>query len=85
MTVIQIIFKKELETIRRSQEKLENSFVNVKAELKALDSRINNSEGKISDLEDRVIEINQSGQQTECQIKKKKRKIKKIRGLWDYL
>ena len=74
MTVIQIIFKKELETIRRSQEKLENSFVNVKAELKALDSRINNSEGKISDLEDRVIEINQSGQQTECQIKKKKGK-----------
>ena len=37
-------FKKELETIQRSQEKLENSFAETKAELKGLKSRMNNVE-----------------------------------------
>ena len=36
-------FKNELETIRRSQEKLENPFAEMKFELKALNSRINNA------------------------------------------
>ena len=64
--------KKELETIRRSQEKLENSFTEMKAELKAMNSRMNNAEEGINDLEDRIMEISQSEQQTESQIKKKK-------------
>ena len=34
---------KELENIRRSQEKLENSFAEMQAELKALKSRMNNA------------------------------------------
>ena len=33
--------EKELETMRRSQEKLENSFAEMKAELKAMISRMN--------------------------------------------
>ena len=37
---------------------------------KALKSKMNNTEDKISDLEDRIMEITQSGQQT----KKKKMK-----------
>ena len=36
-------YKKEQETIRRNQEKLENSFAETKAELKAMNSRMNNS------------------------------------------
>ena len=36
--------KKELEIIRRIQEKLENSFSEMKAELKATSSRMNNAE-----------------------------------------
>ena len=40
-------FKKEIETIQRNQEKLENSFVEMKAELKALNSRMNNAEEQI--------------------------------------
>ena len=36
--------KKELETMRRSQEKLENSFAKTKDELKAMHSRMNNAE-----------------------------------------
>ena len=37
-------FRKEIENIGRSQEKLENSFAGTKAELKALKSRMNNAE-----------------------------------------
>ena len=37
-------YKKELETIRRNQEKLENSFAKMKAELKVVHSRMNNAE-----------------------------------------
>ena len=44
----------------------------MKAELKAMNSRMNNTEERISDLEDRIMEITQSGQQTESQIKKMK-------------
>ena len=62
-------FRKELETMRRSQEILENSFAETKAELKALNSRMNNAEEQISDLEDRIMEITQSGQQLERQMK----------------
>ena len=35
--------KQELENIRRSQEKVENSFAKTQAELKALKSRMNNA------------------------------------------
>ena len=68
--------KKELETIRRSQEKLENSFAETKAELKVMNSRMNNAEKSISDLEDKIMEITQSEQQTESQMKKTKMKAK---------
>ena len=63
-------FRKELENIRRNQEKLENSFSETQTELKAMKSRMNSAKEWISDLEDRTIEINQSGQQMENQMKK---------------
>ena len=37
-------FRKELENLRRCKEKLENSFVEAKAELKTFNSRMNNAE-----------------------------------------
>ena len=45
----------------------------MKAELKAVNRRMNNAEEQISDLEDRIVEITQPGQQTESQMKKKKK------------
>lgn len=54
-------FKKELDTIRRIQEKSENSFAETKAVLKALNSKMNNGEEQI----DRIMEITPSGQHTE--------------------
>ena len=47
-------FRKALKNIRRSQEKLENSFAELQTELKALKSRKNNAEERISDLEYRT-------------------------------
>lgn len=61
-----IVKKKELKTIKKNQEKLANSFANMKAELRAM-NRLNNAE-------DRMMKINQSEQQKERQIKKKKYK-----------
>ena len=60
--------KKELETVRRSQEKWEISFAERKAELKAMNSRMNNAEEWVSDLEGRIMEIIQSEQETEGEI-----------------
>ena len=37
-------FRKELENIKRIQEKLENSFAEMQTELKAIKSRMNNAE-----------------------------------------
>ena len=73
-------FIKELENIGRSQEKLENSFEERQAELKALKSRMNKAEEQISDLEDRIMEITQSGQQKENQMKKHESNIKRSIG-----
>ena len=42
---------------------------------------MNNAEDQISDLEDRIMEITQSKQQTESQMKKKNEST--IRDLWD--
>ena len=70
----------ELEHTRRNIEKLENSFAETQTELKALKSRMNNAEKWISNVEDRKMEITQSGQQTENQMKKHE---SNIRDLWD--
>ena len=51
--------KKELETINRNQEKLENSFGETEAELKAMDSRMNNAKERTIDLKDRIMAITQ--------------------------
>ena len=56
---------KVLETIKRSQLKLENSFAKMKAELKAINSKLNDAEERIRDLEDGIMEITQSEQQIE--------------------
>ena len=51
----------------RNQGKLENSVAESQAEEQ--NSRMNNAEEQISDLEDKIMEITQSGQQTEIQMK----------------
>ena len=72
--------RKKLKNIRRNQEKLENSFAEMQTELKAVKTRMNNTEELISDVEDRIMEITQSGGQKENQMKKHE---SNIRDLWD--
>ena len=62
-------FTKEKQNIRRSQEKLENSLAEMQTELQAIKSRLDNANECIRDLEDRIMEITQSGQQTESQMR----------------
>ena len=49
----------------------------MKAELKAMNSRMNNAE---EDLEDRIMEITQLEQQKETQMKKKLKQYKRPTG-----
>ena len=67
--------KKELETIKRNQVKLENSFAEKKAELKPRHSKLNNVEEQISDLENKIMKIIQLEQKTERQMKKNQSNI----------
>ena len=46
----------------------------MQTELKALKSRMNSAEEWISDLEGRIMEMTQSGEQTKNQMKKHERK-----------
>ena len=66
--------------IRRSQEKVENIFVEMQTELKALKTRMNKSEEQVSNQENRIMEIIPSGQQRE---KKMNEHESNIRDLWD--
>ena len=52
------------------RKELENLFAVIQTELKAIKCRMNNAEEQISDVEDKIRKITQSGQQTENQMKK---------------
>ena len=51
----------------------------MQTELKAIESWMNNAEEQISDVEDRIMEITQSGQQTESQMKKHENNMRCMR------
>ena len=57
--------------LSRNQSKLDNSITEIKANLEAMNSRLNNREECISDLEDRIMESTQSEQQKDKWKKKK--------------
>ena len=61
---------KKVETIKMNQSKTDNSIAEIKTNLEEMNSRLNDTEEGMSDVEDRIMEITQSEQQTERQIKK---------------
>ena len=67
-------FTKELENIRRNIEKKRKFICRDANCAKALRSRMNIAEEGISDVEDRIMEITQTEQQTETKRKKKNTK-----------
>ena len=64
-------FNKELGNMKKTQSKIDNSICEIKSTLEAMNSRLNDTEEFISDLKDKIMEITQTEQQTERQIKKK--------------
>ena len=63
---------KELESIKKNQSKLDSSIGEIKTNLEAINSRLNNKEEWISYLEDRIMGITQSEWQSERKMKEKK-------------
>ena len=68
-------FNKEIENIKMIQSELKNSIIEMKNTLEGINSRLGYIEEHISDLKDRIIEITQSEQQKEKQIKKLERDL----------
>ena len=58
---------------------MKNTITEMKNTLEEMNSRLDDKEEHISDLEDRIMEITQSEQQKEKQIKK----WRQLRDLWD--
>ena len=65
-----------MRTYKEEPRKLENSFAEIQTEGKAIKNWMNNAEERISDVEQRIMEITQSGQQTEKQMEKNERNMR---------
>ena len=65
-----------MRTYKKEPRKLENSFAEIQTEGKAIKTWMNNAEERISDVEQRIMEITQSGQQTEKQMEKNERNMR---------
>ena len=63
--MMQEVFNKNLEEIKKSQSIMNNAITEVKNTLEGTNSRINETEDKISELEDRMVEINKVGGEKE--------------------
>ena len=67
------MFNKELEEIKKSQSIMSNAITEIKSTLKGNNSRITEAEGRISEVEDTMVEIN------EAERKKEKKELNKMR------
>ena len=75
---MQVKFNKDLEEIKKSQSIMNNAFNEIRNTLEGTNSRTTEAEGRISEVEDRMVEINEAE-------KKKEKKINEnnLRDLWD--
>ena len=67
-------FNKDLEEIKKSQYIMNNAINEIKNTLEGTNSGIKNAEGRISEVEDRMVEINEPE-------RKKKNKLKEMRTI----
>ena len=77
---LQEVLNKELENIESNQTELKNTITEMKNTLEGINSRINEAEEWVSQLEDRVVEIIAMEQNKE---KRMKRNEDNLRDLWD--
>ena len=76
---MQEMFNKDLEGIKKSQYIMNNAINEIKNTLEGTNSRITEAD-RISEVEDRMVEINETEKKKEKQIK---RNEDNLRDLWD--
>ena len=80
MEKIQETFNKGLEELKRKQTMMNHTRDEIKNSLEGINSRINEAEERIRDLEDKIVEITTTEQNKE---KRMKRIADGLRDLWD--
>ena len=79
---MQEMFNKDLEEIKKSQSIMNNAITEIKSPLEGTNSRIIEAEDKISEMEDRMVKINEAERKKYKKIKNK-RTEDNLRDLWD--
>ena len=77
---IQEMFNKDLEETKERQSIMNNAITEVKSTLEGTSSRITEAENRTSEVEDRMVEINEAERKKQRQIK---RNEDKLRDFWD--
>ena len=80
MEKIQDTFNKDLEELKSKQTMKNNTTNEIKNSLEVMNSRITEAEERISDLEDKIVEITTAEKNKE---KRMKRIEDSLRDLWD--
>ena len=80
MEKIQETFNKDLEELKRKQTMMNNTINEIKNSLEGINSIITEAEERISDLEDKIVEITTAEQNKEKRMKRNKGSL---RDLWD--
>ena len=80
MEKIQEMFNKDLEELKSKQTLINNTIIEITNSLEGINSRITEAEKRISDLEDKRMEITTAEQNKE---KRMKRIEDRLRDLWD--
>ena len=75
---MQEMFNKDLEEIKKNQSIMNNAKTEIKSTLEGTISRITEAEERMSDMEDRMVEINEAERK---KGKKKKRNEDNLRDL----
>ena len=67
---IEETFNKDLEELKRKQTMMNNTTIEIKNSLERINSRITEAEERISDLEDKIVEITTTEQNKEKSMKR---------------
>ena len=66
---MQEMFKKDLKEIKKSQSIMNNAITEIKNTLEGTNSRRTVAEDRISEIEDRMVEINETGGKMKKELK----------------
>ena len=76
----QEMFNRDLEEIKKSQSIMNNAITEIKSTLEGTNSSITEAEDRISEVDGRMVEINEAERKKEKRIK---RNEDNLRDLWD--